>query len=216
MESWDEVEQTVVGNVQYLIFRPHVHVDAEDLDIEYPEYKLQATRIESFYDWPKAIKQTPDQLSEAGFFYTQISDRVVCFNCGIGVRAWDDHDDPWEEHAKYSPKCKYLIMIKGDEFVKQVQQKLEEKNETDFVTSEATKPFTNDAQQPADDDKKCCEKWNEKLSEWRSCRICFESEYNIVFIPCGHMMTCAKCAFVMNHCPVCRIPLENKIRVYLP
>lgn len=203
-------------NIEYIEFRPHVHVDSTDRGVEYPEYILESARIASFREWPKGLKQKPEQLSDAGFFYTKVSDRVVCFHCGIGIRAWEDQDEPWEEHAKYSPLCKYLLIVKGKEFVGEVQQRfLAVRNQEKESEAEQTK--SNTEQVPEEDEnEKCCEKWDAKLREWRSCKICFENEYNTVFMPCGHMMVCGKCASALTHCPNCRILLEKIVRVYFP
>lgn len=38
----------------------------------YPAYSTLELRLQTFVDWPIAIKQTPAKLSEAGFYYTGI------------------------------------------------------------------------------------------------------------------------------------------------
>lgn len=67
--------------------------------LEFPEYGIELARLRSFDEWPRSMKQKPEQLSDAGFFYTEKSDRVICFSCGGGLRDWDEKDDPWEQHA---------------------------------------------------------------------------------------------------------------------
>ncbi|XP_054294081.2 baculoviral IAP repeat-containing protein 3 isoform X2 [Pongo pygmaeus] len=49
------------------------------------------------------------------------SDDVKCFCCDGGLRCWESGDDPWVQHAKWFPRCEYLIRIKGQEFIRQVQ-----------------------------------------------------------------------------------------------
>lgn len=66
---------------------------------EYPNYAIEAKRLESYEDWPKFMKQKPKELSDAGFFYTGKSDRVKCFSCGGGLKDWEAGDEPWEQHA---------------------------------------------------------------------------------------------------------------------
>lgn len=34
----------------------------------FPEFAIGTVLLRSFKDWPKAMKQTPEELSEAGFF----------------------------------------------------------------------------------------------------------------------------------------------------
>lgn len=91
---------------------------------DFPDYAAEKTRLRSFDGWPKALKQTPQQLSEAGFFYTQKSDRVICFCCGGGLCAWDEKDCPWEQHALNHGECDYLKLMKGPEYIATVKEKL--------------------------------------------------------------------------------------------
>ena len=56
-------------------------------------------------------------LSEAGFYYLNIGDRVKCFSCKQGLSRWEIHDDPWVEHAIVQPQCKYLNQVKESEFI---------------------------------------------------------------------------------------------------
>lgn len=45
------------------------------------------------------------------------NDSVVCFCCNLGLRSWTDDDDPWIEHARWSPRCTYVLLSKGTVFV---------------------------------------------------------------------------------------------------
>uniref|UniRef100_A0A4W5KT18 Baculoviral IAP repeat containing 2 n=1 Tax=Hucho hucho TaxID=62062 RepID=A0A4W5KT18_9TELE len=49
------------------------------------------------------------------------NDDVKCFCCDGGLRCWESGDDPWVEHAKWFPRCVYLLQEKGQEFVHQIQ-----------------------------------------------------------------------------------------------
>lgn len=42
---------------------------------------------------------------------------MLCFYCGQGLKDWEDNDEPWTEHAKWSPNCSYLLLSKGKNFV---------------------------------------------------------------------------------------------------
>lgn len=90
---------------------------------DFPEYYSKKARFESFEDWPKTMKQTSKELSDAGFFYTQKGDRVICYWCGIGLRQWEEYDDVWEQHALHQGDCEYLRMYKGAEYVTSVKVK---------------------------------------------------------------------------------------------
>jgi hypothetical protein len=44
-------------------------------------------------------------------------DIVQCFNCSLQLHDWKREDNVWVEHAKYSPRCIYVLHIKGAGFV---------------------------------------------------------------------------------------------------
>ncbi|KAJ8315519.1 hypothetical protein KUTeg_007669 [Tegillarca granosa] len=87
---------------------------------KYPNYKQIAVRRSSFNSWPSRLK--PSKLmAECGFFSTNSGDSVRCYHCGIGLRNWDPEDDPWVEHARWSPTCQFVQHEKGQEFINLVQ-----------------------------------------------------------------------------------------------
>ena len=47
------------------------------------------------------------------------------------------------------------------------------------------------------------------------CKICMDDEAKIVFLPCGHLCCCAKCAPALRNCPICRALVRGTVRVYL-
>lgn len=87
---------------------------------EYPKFVLESNRLDSFYDWPKQIKQKPDQLADAGLFYSGSGDRVICFSCGGGISQWEEDDNVWDEHGFHYEKCKYVLLCKGENFFEQI------------------------------------------------------------------------------------------------
>lgn len=87
---------------------------------DFPEFAIETVRLQTFDEWPKTLKQRPKQLSDAGFFYTQKGDRVICFSCGGGLCDWVEQDDPWEQHAIWYDKCEYLRLVKGFDFINAV------------------------------------------------------------------------------------------------
>ncbi|XP_042316724.1 baculoviral IAP repeat-containing protein 2 isoform X1 [Sceloporus undulatus] len=78
-------------------------------------------RVGTFKNWPMTVPVQPQRLADAGFYYVGRNDDVKCFCCDGGLRCWESGDDPWEEHAKWFPRCEYLIHRKGQEFVRHVQ-----------------------------------------------------------------------------------------------
>lgn len=42
------------------------------------------------------------------------------------------------------------------------------------------------------------------------CKICMAEEVGVVFLPCGHLLTCVMCAPALTTCPLCRQPIRGK------
>ena len=87
---------------------------------ENSEYASYVSRLNSFATWPTHLRQTSEQLADAGFYYTEINDFTTCYHCGINIGNWRPEEDPWERHAILSPSCCYLLTVRGWEYVKNV------------------------------------------------------------------------------------------------
>lgn len=103
--NWDYLPPAVPCNVP---------IDADKFQqlmgwgrITRPRYVSFLDRIKSFANWPPAIKQKPSELSAAGLYYTGMGDRVICFQCGQGIRHWEKNDVPYIEHYRCSPMCHF-------------------------------------------------------------------------------------------------------------
>lgn len=94
----------------------------QSYSIRHHEYKTVEARLRTYSNWPLNDKQSKEDLVLCGFFYTGQQDIVRCFSCDIGLAEWDETDNPWSEHARHSPHCKYLKKMKGQDFINHVQQ----------------------------------------------------------------------------------------------
>ncbi|XP_025720822.1 baculoviral IAP repeat-containing protein 7 [Callorhinus ursinus] len=88
----------------------------------FPGMGSEELRLASFYDWPLTTVVRPELLAAAGFFHTGQQDKVRCFFCYGGLQSWEQGDDPWTEHAKWFPRCEFLLQTKGRDFVCSVQE----------------------------------------------------------------------------------------------
>ncbi|XP_067914728.1 baculoviral IAP repeat-containing protein 7-like [Heterodontus francisci] len=86
------------------------------------EMEMEEARLSTFENWPANLTIRPPQLARAGFFYTGHRDNVKCFHCDGELRNWELGDDPWMEHAKWFPRCEYLLQVKGRDYVNRIQQ----------------------------------------------------------------------------------------------
>ncbi|XP_062909862.1 baculoviral IAP repeat-containing protein 2 [Mobula hypostoma] len=98
--------------------RPNPHAAMHP---RHPEMQSYDRRLQTFLRWPVRNFIQPEQLSRAGFYYVGQNDDVKCFYCDGGLRSWEAGDDPWVEHAKWFPRCEYLLQEKGQTFVNQIQ-----------------------------------------------------------------------------------------------
>jgi predicted RNase H-like nuclease len=56
---------------------------------------------------------------------------------------------------------------------------------------------------------------NERLVDQLTCKICMEKESSIVFIPCGHVVSCETCAPHIRKCAICRKLIEGRVKTYM-
>ncbi|KAM9469778.1 E3 ubiquitin-protein ligase XIAP isoform 1-T2 [Clarias gariepinus] len=54
----------------------------------------------------------------------------------------------------------------------------------------------------------------EKLQREKLCKVCMDSDVTIVFVPCGHLVTCKKCSESLHKCPICCAQITQKIKTY--
>jgi hypothetical protein len=79
-----------------------------------PSLIFYSDRLDTFDSWPPQITHKKEDLARSGFYYTQITDTVMCFACGLYISGWKHQFRPFEEHKKYSPNCMFLGMIGYD------------------------------------------------------------------------------------------------------
>ncbi|KAF7384454.1 hypothetical protein HZH68_014066 [Vespula germanica] len=51
---------------------------------------------------------------------------------------------------------------------------------------------------------------SKSVDDARVCKICYNGELGVVFLPCGHMVACVDCAPEMTTCAVCRVHVAMK------
>lgn len=171
-----------------------------DEKIEYSEYKLLVKRLKSFETWPVGIKQRPQELAEAGFFYNGHSDTTICFSCDLHLSRWEPEDNIWLEHKKHTKNnCEFLNL--NHEIVKLNEQNYEELKENNC---EIKLLSGESAESPK----------NEVQFESR-CKVCLERMSSVLFLPCKHVAVCGQCVFGINaECPICRTPINERIKLY--
>ncbi|XP_022160469.1 death-associated inhibitor of apoptosis 1-like [Myzus persicae] len=102
----------------------------ENSNLEYPEYISFISRLKTFDSHPSQSYQDKYSLTECGFTYTGAGDLVQCFYCGLLLRIWVENDEVWQQHALYNPKCVFVLLYKGAEFIDNVNNEFNDKSNT--------------------------------------------------------------------------------------
>lgn len=141
-------------------------------------------RKKTFSLWPAALRGMVDAICKAGFFYTTYSDNVKCFSCAGEISEFSILDDPMERHILSYPKCQYVNLVKGRDYVKQ-------------VTSNSVTP------QKSDLPSYHCQR----------CRVCNVNYRDTVFLPCLHVTTCHECCQSLSACNFCGEEFDSVKRI---
>jgi hypothetical protein len=158
-------------------------------EIRHSNFKLLIQRLTSFKTWPVGIKQRPQELSEAGFFYNGQSDVTICFACGLRVGNWEPTDNCWDEHKK-NETCP---------FVKLNHDSVTQNNKNCDGLMKLPKVG----------------EINTEIQYESFCKICMEKKPSIIFMPCRHVAVCGQCAFgIEKDCPICRTTIIEKLNLF--
>nr|XP_010308751.1 PREDICTED: E3 ubiquitin-protein ligase XIAP [Balearica regulorum gibbericeps] len=93
----------------YLLRTRQVVDMSDNLYPKNPAMCSEETRLKSFHNWPLNSQLTPQELANAGFYYTGVGDEVACFCCGGKLKKWEPSDRAWSEHKRHFPKCLFVL-----------------------------------------------------------------------------------------------------------
>lgn len=144
----------------------------------------------------------------------------------------ENNDTPSTENSDY-------VIVSNEESNEDISNgniPVENKTENNTIQPEKTEINQEECQ-------KCkpmsLEEENKMLKKARMCKICMDSEVfqyflnflhivykyilinlyiiqvNIVFLPCGHLVSCTACAAGLLQCPICRASIKGVVRTYL-
>ncbi|KAL3883084.1 hypothetical protein ACJMK2_029377 [Sinanodonta woodiana] len=106
--------------------------------IRSPQYQAYRVRLSTFTKWPSSMTQKPEEVAQAGFYYTGINDVVRCFACDGGLKNWDPGDDPWIEHARWFSQCPFVKKVKGQDFIELVKRMIDAMDEEEEAVVDST------------------------------------------------------------------------------
>ena len=76
-------------------------------DKQHLNMQSEADRRLTFEKWPVAFSDK-NKLAETGFHYTDHSDVVCCAYCVAQIGLWQEGDDAFKEHQRWSPNCEFI------------------------------------------------------------------------------------------------------------
>ena len=185
---------------------------------QHPRLVTLESRLATFQTWPPGLRQRPEEMAKAGFFYEGVSDQVKCFSCDGGLGSWEEGDCPQEEHAKWFPACTFLQLTLNNNLAKASTPSTNGPSKdmcARALDQNVRGNKTISLEELSEDKDDEMRQEIQRLRDERSCKICLEKEACIVFLPCGHLTTCVMCAPSLDKCPLCRSKIEALVRAFL-
>ena len=127
----------------------------------------------------------------SSFFSDDNSDKKYIFDVQRTCKEVYDHS----RRELFKQGCDPISCVKAPEVTQQLCI-VDEVNQSDTVTVLQEKLST--------------------MEEALKCRICTDARIDVVFCPCGHMVSCSSCASNLDQCPICRGTITNVQHVFLP
>ncbi|KAL3698465.1 hypothetical protein R1sor_012541 [Riccia sorocarpa] len=56
---------------------------------------------------------------------------------------------------------------------------------------------------------------NKDLKEQRTCRVCRSNEVSMLLLPCRHLCLCKDCEGRVSNCPLCQLPKNASLQIYM-
>ncbi|VVC29531.1 Zinc finger, RING-type,Zinc finger, RING/FYVE/PHD-type,BIR repeat [Cinara cedri] len=220
----------VCGNFDSSSINPNSVEENDVYQIKTPTHQNFITleaRLKSFDKCNKKLNQDINTLCEAGFLYigNGENDQTACFYCSQGLIDWEDDDEPWTEHARFSPNCIFLLLSKGRDFVDKVyrlknsRQSINQEELSKSIADHEDGSFlenSNIKTHPTERKNSSLPQHNISVSDSLLCKICYKKKMEIAFIPCKHVLACIQCATTIELCAVCRQSFKAmKVEIYM-
>lgn len=90
------------------------NADTADMLNRELEFDSVQNRLETFTRWSVDSPIQKQDLAAAGFYFTGVNDRVVCYKCDLHLQQWKAGDDPWNEHKQFRPDCPFVLECESE------------------------------------------------------------------------------------------------------
>lgn len=192
-------------------------------------FRTLSDRLKTFENWPHPLI-SKQRLAEAGFYYTNVRDTVRCEFCGIEGYRWEEDDDPFLDHASWSPNCPYVVDRRAEAANPVLVEPTGNPDRTNHTSvaedSEAEvedlthHPEIIEAEAVVEDLTRHSEviedSEDQANTRYSMCKICYMRIIEYALIPCGHLVFCGDCSSKLEFCPLCRHHICNRLRIYMP
>ncbi|XP_052244011.1 baculoviral IAP repeat-containing protein 7-B-like isoform X2 [Dreissena polymorpha] len=122
LEVIKSMEPENIRQMQYMEFKTNQGNDFSTKPYRHPEMSSSEKRLDTFRNPNFHSVISPQRMAGAGLYFTGEDDLVRCFACDGGFRNWEVYDDPWTEHCRWFPSCRFSREVKGDAFIETVQR----------------------------------------------------------------------------------------------
>lgn len=177
--------------------RSQEHQNTEERSVENTERRRTAIRsvVEMGYS-QSVVQACVDRLVERGkstFTATDIMEII-----------FENEDSIETGNSTQSPQFPDRLIFQTE--------KQEPHRDTERQVTKTTETSHNST---ASVDCRSLVKENQDLREQMICKICLDRDACIVYLPCGHMVTCETCAPTIRKCCICRKLIEGTVRAYM-
>lgn len=159
-----------------------------------------AERTSSFKSYPKVLRHLIPAMVETGLFYSNHSDRVTCFQCGVHLHEWKLDSNPALTHSICIPSC--------------FMARLTNRRQDDVYQ---LSPLINQIREIETNALPDQESDSSNLNR-SICTICRKRTVNLGTIPCGHVL-CSRCFIFSDclwNCFFCRSEIKMVFKLYFP
>ena len=231
-DDWTNADDPFQVHMELCDACPHISDTTGLKKIYKVEYKTYDDRLKSYKNIPeKDVPVDKTELASAGFVLVRpLPFSVQCPDCDLIITDWRKGDDPLEKHMTLIENCTFLDAFK--EMQQQQQQQKQYSFEDEGVCSEGiqyppsyktsiSSSSNESVSLPSQSsfDKEDMNAYKRSLStpdDSSLCIVCFEYPKECAIVPCGHFCVCKLCADKLQHCPICRQPKNDVLKIFIP
>ncbi len=137
-------------------------------------------------------------------------------NLQSGTKLWNPADSKKITDKAYAEPCDELLTNIAKDAEKQIELKCNDyENSSKPVHGMSLATKTCATTYVSSYEFQTLLRENQAMKDERMCKICMDNEVNIVFLPCGHLVSCQNCAPAIKKCAVCRSLIRGTVRTYL-